>query len=164
MAFKNRISTIFRVVLILVLIAGMYGIVPAEANAKTQRTTVSEWNDCSPNEGWVWTRGPAKPEVASQVQQELSGRGIGAMIEARSYGETDSCGTYYEQGIDFSIHLVDQGSKQWSSQQALVDHILPTVRKHGKPDLGNVKLFSPHGELIPTNTQESFSAAPASCT
>src|SRR5258707_6675271 len=47
---------------------------------------------CTPNSGWMWTSGPAQPEIAAQAQKALQQAGIDVSVEARSFGETDSCG------------------------------------------------------------------------
>ena len=47
---------------------------------------------CRPGDGWIWTRGPSMPAVAESVRQALGRRGLRASVEAKSYGETDSCG------------------------------------------------------------------------
>lgn len=168
MVFKNQKNSNFRVMLIVVLMAGIYGVLPARASAETLSEPASEGNSlrsvsalkpadshtdeaCSPNGGKMWANGPFEPVVASNVQQELSRMGINAIVEARSYGETDSCGTYEHRGIDFTITLADAGSTYQTSQQGLADDILPILVAFGKPNLGNAKLFSPQGELIPLN-------------
>jgi hypothetical protein len=154
----------FRLALIIVLMAGIYGMIPGGVSAETSTETVlssqaslsSQEEVCSPNSGWIWTNGPSKPDVARQVQQELSQKGIEARVEARSYGETDSCGTYHHHGVDFTLTLVEAESTSRSSQQGLADDVLPVLAEFGKPELGNVKLLSPQGELIPINTSGSF--------
>ena len=155
--------------LIVVLTAGIYGVIPARASAEiltepispSQSSLVSQREDCSPGSGWMWTDGPFRADITIQAQQELSRRGIDSSVEARSYGETDSCGTYHHHGIDFTITLADTESTSPSSQQGLADDILPVLAIFGKPDLGNVKLVSAQGELIPISRPDRLSTTQA---
>jgi hypothetical protein len=167
--FQNQRRAGLRIVLMMALIAGIYGVVPTAARAETATEPVSssqsglrsQSENCSPGSGWMWTSGPSKPDVASQVQQELSRRGIQARVDARSYGETDSCGTYHHHGVDFTLTLLDAESTSRSSQQGVANEVLPVLAEFGKPELGNVKFFSPQGDLIPVVTQDTFSTARA---
>ena len=106
----------------------------------------------------MWTTGPFEPDIAAQVQAELAGQGITAVVEARSYGETDGCGTYHHRGVDFSIHLTEKTSKQWSSQPGRADGLRPVLTKHAKPLLGNVKVFSSDGNLLSHSLESELSA------
>jgi tartrate-resistant acid phosphatase type 5 len=169
---KDRQFISVRIVLALILIAGGFGVRPVRASAEISTELVPERNPndsnsvlnlsstgqtCSPNGGWVWTNGPFKPDIATQVQYELKQMGIDARVEARSYGETDNCGTYSEHGIDFTITLAGTASPHSLSRQGLADEILPILVKFGKPALGNVKLISAEGEIIPINTPNKLS-------
>ncbi|HLF73879.1 MAG TPA: right-handed parallel beta-helix repeat-containing protein, partial [Anaerolineales bacterium] len=145
-------------VLITVLLAGIIGAIPAQAGAEqltalSQPGAPAEGQDCTPNGAWMWTNGPFEPEVAARVQQELSRKGIRAIVKARSYGETDDCGTYNQQGIDFTITLADTGSMR----PGLADDVLPVLAAFGKPGVGNVKLFSARGDVIPISRPEKLS-------
>jgi len=151
------------------MLAGIFGAIPARASA-SDSSTPERWDrkidnkhkdaaypnksDCVPDSGWMWTDGPLKPDVALQVQQKLMQVGIDAIVAARSYGETDICGIYHHHGIDFTVTLSDTASTRRLSQQALVDLLLPILVELGKPSLGNVRLFSPQGEVIPVNTHK----------
>jgi hypothetical protein len=157
--FQSQKRVSFRLVLVAVLFVGIYGIVPMHANAEKAVEPVSVGKDCDPNEGWMWTDGPFQPEVAKQVKQELVQKGIKAEVEAKSYGETNSCGTYHEQGIDFTVQLADAASTQRSSKSGFAEELLPILTKHGKPGLGNVKLVSPEGKVIPTNFSNELSTS-----
>ena len=170
-----------RLTLVLALIIGSFGLVPvATAEAindsasnnivDKENNTISESDlinnntqlinaspesssnrdDCS---GVMWTKGSLEPEIAGQVEMELGQIGISATIEARGYGETDSCGVYTQYGVDFTINLATQDPKNPSIQQVLSENILPILSKHGKPNLGNVTFKSPQGEIFPINTQ-----------
>ena len=145
MVFKDKKNAGFRFTLIVVLLAAMYGVFPTSADAQASPAPDYAKNNCQPGTGWMWTTGPSEPEIASQAQGELAQQGVGALVEARGYGETDSCGTYLPRGVDFSIKLAD---KQVSAQEGVNDAILSTLQKHAKPELGNVKLLSSDGELI----------------
>jgi hypothetical protein len=157
--FQNRKRASFRLVLVVVLLMGIYGIAPMQASAEKALEPVSAEKDCNPDGGWMWTDGPFEPEVAKQVKQELVQKGIKADVEARSYGETNSCGTYHQQGIDFTIHLADAVSTQRSSKSGFAEDVLPILTKHGKPGLGNVKLISPEGKILPTDFPNKLSTS-----
>src|SRR5215211_5998647 len=145
---SNNTLMHLRVFLISVLLVGIFGLTPTRAGAELADTTKK---DCEPNSGWMWVNGPLKPDVAIQVQQELAQKAIDALVGARSYGEVDSCGIYSEHGVDFKINLKDTESNRGKSRQELVDSILPTLKTHGKPNLGNTKLISTQGESIPVD-------------
>jgi CARDB protein len=165
--FKGQKKAGLRIVLIVMLLAGVFGVIPARASAETfnaldassQSDMASQGKDCSPGSGWMWTSGPSKPDVARQVQQELSRKGIQSSVEARGYGETDSCGTYRQQGVDFTITLMDAGLTSRSTQQGLADYVVPVLAEFGKPELGNVKLLSSTGERISVNLPGELSMA-----
>ena len=101
-----------------------------------------EASECHPGSGWMWTIGPSKPEIASQVEQDLSQMGIEALVVANSYGETDSCGTFKLSGIDFNITINGTKTEQinYMHQQQVADDIYPMLVRLGKPNLGNVKI------------------------
>ena len=105
MIFQRHKKASFRIVLILALMMGIYGVIPARASAERSVAGISQEPECEAGSGWMWTDGPAEPAVAGQVQRELGQRGIQATVKARSYGERDSCGNYHSQGIDFTITL-----------------------------------------------------------
>jgi hypothetical protein len=153
MVFQNAKNISVRLVLIIILLVGIYGVIPTRVSAERSTELVSAGKDCYPDSGWMWTDGPSEPAIAVQVQQELSQRGIQATVEARNYGETDSCGNYHSEGIDFTIRL--KGAQ--STQREWADEIVQTLAEFGKPNLGNVKLLSPKGELIPINVPDRLS-------
>ena len=154
MVFKNKQIAGFRITLIVVLMAAMYGVLPIGASAQASDELLPAKNDCQPDSGWMWTAGPSEPDIAAQAQAELAEEGIYGSVEARGYGETDSCGKYVPHDMDFSIRLAD---KQVSSQEGVNDAILSTLNKHGKPSLGNVKLISSDGSLISNNINKDSS-------
>ena len=143
----------------MILVVGIYGMAPMQASAEKALEPLSAEKDCNPDGGWMWTDGPFEPEVAKQVKQELVQKGIKSEVEARSYGETNICGTYHQQGIDFTIHLADAASTRRSSQTGFADELLPILTKHGKPGLGNVKLISPEGKTLPTDFPNKLSTS-----
>jgi hypothetical protein len=112
---------------------------------------IPEANTCHPGSGWRWTTGPLQPEIAFLVQQELSQMRIGTSVEARSYGETDSCGKFRLFGIDFTITVRGESRVSEIYQQQLTEKIYPTLVKFGKPNLGNVKITFPQGNTITLN-------------
>jgi len=162
MVFRRQNRASLRLALVMVLLIGIYGIAPIQASAEKALAPVSGEKDCNPEEGWMWTDGPVQPEVANQVKLELAQKGINARVEAKSYGETNSCGTYHQHGIDFTVHLTDAASAHRSSQSGFSKELLPILTQHGKSGLGNVKLISPEGQAIPTNFQEELSASQTS--
>ena len=161
MNFQKKNNAGSRTILVMVLLAGLYGITPLRVSAEKAPVPVSIEKDCDPNGGWMWTDGPSQPQVADQVKQELAQKGVNALVEARSYGETNSCGTYHQEGIDFTIQLADVASTQRSDQAEFAKELLPILKKHGKPGLGNVKLISTEGKLIPFATQNNRLTAQA---
>src|SRR5688572_18523803 len=108
------------------------GLIPVRADAESSMEVVSAEDACISGSGWMWVSGPAEPAVASEVQQELEQQGIKATVEARNYGEVDSCGNYHSQGIDFKITLKEARS----NPPGLAENILPILTKHGNPNLG----------------------------
>ncbi len=100
---------------------------------------------CIPNSGWVWTSGPAQPEIASLAQQALGRAGIEAAVEARSFGETDSCGTFAPTATDFTLSLAGGAQVEAAARQQLADQVFPILRRIGKLSLGNVKLKASTG-------------------
>jgi hypothetical protein len=110
-------------------------------------TPSPETTPCRPGSGWTWTKGPSKPEVAEQVQQALRQMGIEALVEADSYGETDSCGTFSMFGIDFNITVKSKNLISEADQQELADRIYPVLTRFGKPNLGNARVT-----FLPGNT------------
>ena len=155
MALQKTKRLCSRLILIVMMLMGISGVVFSRARAERATEPSVLEKECDPGTGWMWTMGPGEPAVATQVQQELSQKGIQAMVEARNYGEVDSCGTYHSEGIDFTIRL--QAAK--SAQPDLVDTIAPIVTRFGKPRLGNVKLFSAEGHLISTDFQKGLPAS-----
>lgn len=83
MLSKSNTTAFVRIVLILVLLAGFLAIAPQNAAADAINDTVSDpssGDGCVPDGGWMWASGPSLPEVAAQVQWELSDRGIAAAV------------------------------------------------------------------------------------
>jgi hypothetical protein len=76
MFFQNQKKAIFNTLLTLVMIAGFYGMPPAQVRAEQSIESNSQGQTCEAGSGWMWTNGPTEPGVAAQVQAELSQRGI----------------------------------------------------------------------------------------
>ena len=159
MVFGKQKRASLRLALVMALLVGIYGLSPMPASAEKAVGPVSGEKDCDPNGGWMWTDGPSQPDVANQVRQELAQKGIRAQVETKGYGETNSCGDYHSQGVDFTIQLTDSASTKRSSQAGFTDELLPILKKHGKPGLGNVKLISSEGKVIPTSFQDKLSTS-----
>ncbi len=148
----------YRVLLVLVLLA----VLTSAQKVSSQESDVSsvttrfpastpdlEATPCHPGSGWVWTRGPSKPNVAEQVQQALDQIGLKALVEANSYGEVDSCGVFSMAGIDFTIVVKNQNNIGKAAQQELADRIYPVLERFGKPNLGNARItFLPDNTVI----------------
>jgi hypothetical protein len=154
---KPNILKVMAVTLVTILFTAMAfpGIVPARASAESSIEAVLPEQACVAGHGWQWVNGPSTPALAVLVRQELEQAGIKATVEARNYGEQDSCGNYHSQGIDFTITLKEARS----NPSGLREDILPILTQHGKPNLGNVKLISTQGEIIPLNRDDRLSAA-----
>lgn len=87
---QNQKRAGFRMVLLMVVLAGMYGVVPNGVRAERSAEVVSTGKACSPGSGWMWVNRPSEPEIAVQVQQRLAQQGIRAKVEASNYGERDA--------------------------------------------------------------------------
>lgn len=130
--------------LIAVISSGLTDITSAQA-ADSRNQSIDEAQGCVP-QGEMWVNGPLKPEIATQVQQALEKVGVTAVVEARSYGEMDSCQTYTQQGIDFTITPAQTDLNAEST--VVTNELLPILEKFGKPNLGNVTLINANGENI----------------
>ncbi|MGB8980631.1 MAG: choice-of-anchor Q domain-containing protein, partial [Anaerolineales bacterium] len=160
MIIRNQNRAAARFVLALMLMAGMYGLAPTRVGAEASAEPVWQEEDCQPGSGWMWTPGPLEPEVALQARQELSRQGIDAIVEARGYGETDGC-DYQPYGIDFTVALSNTPSMHIQEAETLAEDVRSVLEGLGGPNLGNVKLFSAQGELIPVNVPEELPVAQA---
>ncbi len=164
MRSSSRMSLFVRIFLIIVMFAGYAAIAPqsAGADAIDGKEAASSDQDCVPGQGWMWTPGPSLPDVAAQVQKQLSAKGIAAEVQAKGYGEIDRCGTYRPWGVDFTVRLSNTIHNKQASQQTLADAILPVLQEHGQPHLGNVKLINANGSEIPlepTGTETALQSA-----
>ena len=159
MVFRHYRNISFRLLVIATLLAVIYGMPPMQASAEKAIAPQFESPVCNPDGGWMWTTGPFEPDIAAQVQSELAEQGVAAHVEAKSYGEADGCGTYRSHGIDFTIQLIGKETKQWASQPEFADRLLPILRKHGKPGLGNVRLLSDEGKLISSSLDNTSSTS-----
>ena len=161
---KDHASVSARLVLILILLLGAAGVTPAQASANLTGETVNTaaQSDCEPGMAWMWTNGPLDPDVAVQAQAKLHQQGLEASVEARSYGETDSCGNYEQHGIDFNVQFANAIEHSPQARQVLMDKVLPILMELGKPNLGNVRLFSPDGEIIQVDVPSAMPSVQAS--
>src|SRR6185295_613933 len=77
MFFKDRKWYVLNFSLILVLLSGLFGIVPtnqvwAAAQGKGSSSNIRPDSDtCDLDTGWVWTNGPVRPEIAQQAELAL---------------------------------------------------------------------------------------------
>ena len=111
--------------------------------------TFTAVKDCVPGSGMMWRNGPSQPKIAAQAAQKLSQVGITATVKARSYGETDSCGTYIQAGIDFTVTLPQMKMTFQSVRQQAAKTILPVLTTLSKPALGKVTLIDSAGKVSP---------------
>lgn len=111
-------------------------------------TNSQEITTCHPGTGWRWTDGPSKPGMADQVEQVLDQLGIEAFVEAKSFGETDSCGTFRLYTVDFTIAIDEHYPVNDTNQQELANLVYSVLTDYGKPNLGNVKIALPQGDVI----------------
>ena len=90
---KPNMLKVLAVTLVTILFTSVVlpGIIPAHAGAETSMEVISAEQACIPGSGWMWINGSIEPKTAEQVQQALEHRGIKATVEARNYGEVDSC-------------------------------------------------------------------------
>jgi hypothetical protein len=102
---------------------------------------------CQPGEGWRWTAGPARPEVAAQVQQALLERQLDVMVEATSFGEVDSCGTFVPFEVDFRVELRQVASWSEADRQRLADDLYPVLQAWAQPALGTTTLALSNGAV-----------------
>src|SRR5262245_11839930 len=102
---KPNIYKVLTVTLVTILFSSVAlpEITPARASAEKSIEGVLPEQACVAGHGWQWVTGTSEPTVAAQVRQELEQAGIKATVEAKNYGETDSCGNYHSHGIDYTI-------------------------------------------------------------
>ena len=145
MFFKNRKSVIARSVLILVLLGGMFGMLPNQANAAANSGSVessSSSTTCQPGEIWTWTSGPSQPETARRAEAALKQKGIESVVSAVEFGEQDTCGNFESFSTDFTVTLKSDSSRRLSpnSQSELADNVVAALSQFGEPQLGNVQI------------------------
>ena len=149
--FNKKRSLVFAALAFVVVLTASQVVSSQNGGTASLNTPTTEANTCHPSSGWRWTAGPLQPEITFLVQQELSQMGVEASVEARSYGETDSCGTFRLFAIDFTITVRGESRASEDYQQQLTEKIYPTLVKFGKPNLGNVKITFPQGNTITLN-------------
>lgn len=108
---------------------------------------------CRPNDGWTWASGPPQIHLEKQAQEKLSGIGINAVVEANSFGEIDSCGSFKLYGIDFTVSVDDYDSIAELEQQRLADTINEELAVFQEVVLGDVKIVFPDNSIIYQNRQ-----------
>ncbi len=123
----------------------------------------ASWS-CYAGSGWQWTYGPLQPEVGVKVQQALRNNAIDSLVEARDFGETDSCGNFGTYALDFSVRVTETMAATAAEEQAAADRIYPVLVNYAKPQLGNVRItFSLSGHTVvmnPPATAQAAAAAP----
>ena len=146
---RYLVLLVFALLVVLVGVQRVSSQVPDTVASLSISTPSPETIPCRPGSGWTWTKGPSKPEVAEQVQQTLGQMGIEALVEADSYGETDSCGTFSMFGIDFTITVKSKNLISEADQQELADRIYSILTRFGKPNLGNARVtFLPGNAML----------------
>lgn len=115
---------------------------------------------CRPGDGWTWARGPSRPDVAASVRHALRQMGVDAIVEARSYGEIDSCGTFSVFGIDFDITVRVETRMSETDRQELADRIYPVLVRLGQPSLGSARItFLPDNTVLTIRPPMSISSS-----
>ncbi len=102
----------------------------------------------------MWVDGSFLPETAERARQKLGQIQLEANVEARSYGEIDSCGTYKQHGVDFKVSLPKTDLSDPPGRQVAIQHILPLLTEVGKPNLGNVLLVDSNGQVYRANRHD----------
>lgn len=164
---KSQKRLVARIVIVLVLVAGIGGVIPVQAgtgaaeglNIETEilaDVVHQKTNDCQPGSGYMWANGPSKPDIAAQVQRELNGKGIQAIVAASSYGEIDSCGTYYHHGVDFTVNFPAVEHMNLRAKEELAEHVIPVLLNYGRPNIGKVSFVSSQGEVVPVDLYASL--------
>lgn len=110
-------------------------------------------SSCRPNEGWTWTGGPPQIGLALLAQQRLREIGVAAEVEATSFGETDSCGSFKLYEIDFTVSVNTYDFAADLNLQDLSDTIYEALAKFQKTDLGDVKIVFPDNTIVFKNSQ-----------
>lgn len=137
MYLTRQSSLIIRFALLLAFLGGTFGVSsPGQALPAPQSDT------CEPGTGWVWTRGPSRPDVAQKAELALKKEGIESVVVATDYGEKDSCGNFELFGTDFTVTLKNNSNLKLSSevQSEIADRIRAALLPVGEPQLGNVRI------------------------
>jgi PKD repeat protein len=120
-------------------------------------------DSCRPGTGWTWTYGPSEPELAARVQADLRSRKIDATVEARDFGETDSCGSFARYAVDFNLTVSQPTAASQAERDELGRQIYPLLQQHASPRIGKVALtFAFNGERLMLDSPPDASGSPAS--
>jgi len=137
MDLTRRNSLLVRFALLLSFIGGTFGVgSPAQAMPNPQS------DPCEAGTGWVWARGPSRPEVAQQAETALRKAGIDAIVAASDFGETDSCGTFEVFSTDFTITFKNNSNFRQSpqAQSGAAENIRVALSPFGAPQVGNIRI------------------------
>ena len=98
---------------------------------------------CTPGEGTMWVTGPLDEQKAIEIQDALNTQGILADVEARGYGEIDSCGTYFQKGFDFKVTLSTNNKTKIDPDtiQNNLDNIQSIVETNAGENPGNIVIL-----------------------
>ena len=147
MIFKNRKSGFLNLTLVAGIVVGLFGADLTKQALAAPRSQESLFNapesdTCYPGTGWVWARGPLRPDIAQQAELALMKEGIEAIVVATDYGEKDSCGNFELFSTDFTVTLKINSIHSLSptEEAEFADSILTTLSRIAKPGLGNVAI------------------------
>lgn len=100
----------------------------------------NELLSCSPDSGWTWINRPSQSDIAVQVQRSLNQMGIETGVSANSFGETDSCGSFHQYAVDFSIDIQQAYSVWKTNEQALAETVYSVLNNSGEFNIGTAKI------------------------
>ncbi len=109
---------------------------------------LAEIGACTPNSGWTWGRGAEKPQIANLIEQSLNQQNINADVRATAFGETDSCGTFAEFGVDFDIEVQSISASKMASTEEVAYTIMAQLPDFVGKQLGNTKISFPDADPI----------------
>jgi PKD repeat protein len=115
----------------------------AMATPTPTRSPIATVEPCHSGTGWKWTYGPFQPELAAAVEGAMRDLGLETSVEARLYGETDSCGSFATYAVDFAITLHGQAPINEEEQQEIARRIYPVLEQFAKPQVGKLTIAFP---------------------
>ena len=105
-------------------------------------------SDCVPGSGWKAGPGPEQPQAAIKAEAALAQIGVSARIQARSYGEIDSCGVFFPQSIDYQVEILGIPTDQSLAAELWADAIQTELNRNSQPATGNLQITFPDRSVI----------------